>query len=409
MKTKLNFFTEKLPGTSTFVGKCKELPALVSAAKRNRSTALSAVKRLYGQKLKAGVMQTLAPGATTLPTPKPKKNVIRFLVDRSGSMGGLEAASAKALNSNLETIKQQAKATGQETLVEVVVFDSIGGRCRMNTLRSLGNVLTTASIGEHEIRADGGTPLWEATTKSIEALQSFRVQPGEDVAFVLMMITDGGNTDNHGLSTGLAALIKQVQATDLWTILFLTPPGAKANLVYTLGLRDGNVQEWEATVKGIESYAASNNLGFQSYYASRAAGSTSTNSFYTTDLSNLSTKQVKSALQDLSSQFKVLSVKSEADIRPFVESETGKTYTPGTAFYQLTKDEKNVQAYKELLIMEKGKKAIYGGPDARNLLGLPVGQNVKVRPGNHANFDLFVQSTSNNRKLVRGTKLLVKN
>lgn len=32
--------------------------------------------------------------------------------------------------------------------------------------------------------------------------------------------------------------------------------------------------------------------------------------------------------------------------------------------------------------------------------------DAQVKPGNHANFDIFVQSTSFNRKLVRGTKLL---
>jgi hypothetical protein len=57
--------------------------------------------------------------------------------------------------------------------------------------------------------------------------------------------------------------------------------------------------------------------------------------------------------------------------------------------------------------MEKGSKAIYGGNAARSLIGLPYGAEAKVEPGNHANYDIFVQSTSTNRKLVRGTKLLV--
>jgi hypothetical protein len=35
-----------------------------------------------------------------------------------------------------------------------------------------------------------------------------------------------------------------------------------------------------------------------------------------------------------------------------------------------------------------------------------AGQNVKVKPGNHLNYSIFVESTSNNRKLVRGSTLL---
>jgi len=55
--------------------------------------------------------------------------------------------------------------------------------------------------------------------------------------------------------------------------------------------------------------------------------------------------------------------------------------------------------------MEKGKSEVYG-PDARDLIGLPAGGTEKVIPGNHANYDIYIQSTSNNRRLVRGTKLI---
>jgi len=40
------------------------------------------------------------------------------------------------------------------------------------------------------------------------------------------------------------------------------------------------------------------------------------------------------------------------------------------------------------------------------LLGLPEVGSVAVNPGDHGNFNIFVQSTSVNRKLVAGTKAL---
>lgn len=55
--------------------------------------------------------------------------------------------------------------------------------------------------------------------------------------------------------------------------------------------------------------------------------------------------------------------------------------------------------------MEKGKGSVYGGEDARRLLDLPD-HVTKVRPGNHANFDIFIQSTSINRKLKNGTRVI---
>ena len=97
----------------------------------------------------------------------------------------------------------------------------------------------------------------------------------------------------------------------------------------------------------------------------------------------------------------------EFEIRPFVER-SGYTYVKGNAFYQLTKDENAVQPYKEILLREKNKQIIYGGDGARKLIGLQEKLTVAVQPGNHANWDIFVQSTSVNRKLVRGTTLLYK-
>lgn len=411
MTTKLNYFTERV--SSGFTGRCKQMPTLSYGPKKNRDTALSGIKRLVKRTLKAGaaVQQTTPPPAPTV-TLAPKKNLIRIVVDRSGSMQGLEQATAKALNANIETLKQQSKLTGQDTLLEVVTFDSPNYSTSIDVIRTLQNVQNVAPITEREVWHRGGTPLLEATGESILQLERFPVGPREDVAYIVMVITDGENTDHRGTfrtEAILKATIDRVQRTDKWTVTFLTPPGKKDALVRNLGVPAGNVQEWEASVQGIESYAASNNAGFASYFSARSLGATKSTAFYTTDLSNISTKDVKKALQDLSGQFKVLTVKAEADIKPFVEGETGRPYVPGTAFYQLTKDEKKIQSYKELLVMEKGKKEIYGGPGARGLLGLPVNQDVKVRPGNHANFDLFVQSTSVNRKLVRGTKLLVKN
>ncbi len=89
-----------------------------------------------------------------------------------------------------------------------------------------------------------------------------------------------------------------------------------------------------------------------------------------------------------------------------VEEKVGP-YRIGCAFYELTKREQ-IQAHKNVLIREKNKRTapIYGGKEARTLLGLPEHGDVKVTPGNHMNYSIFVQSTSRNRKLCRGTVCL---
>jgi hypothetical protein len=95
-------------------------------------------------------------------------------------------------------------------------------------------------------------------------------------------------------------------------------------------------------------------------------------------------------------------------IRDFV-TRSGHSYRTGAAFYQLSKREK-VQGNKQIAVAEldNGRMTgkVFTGPAARQLLGLPDTE-VTVKPGHNDRYQIFVQSTSVNRKLVTGTKLLV--
>jgi hypothetical protein len=69
----------------------------------------------------------------------------------------------------------------------------------------------------------------------------------------------------------------------------------------------------------------------------------------------------------------------------------------------LTKTEARVGPEKQILIRDRQTGKFFGGKEARQMLGLPSNQNTRLHPGDHGNFDLFIQSESINRKLVGGT------
>ncbi len=102
-------------------------------------------------------------------------------------------------------------------------------------------------------------------------------------------------------------------------------------------------------------------------------------------------------------------------IRPFVDGQLaksptiakrfGSSYKKGHAYYELTGPE-TVQAAKSLVILDKATDKLFGGDQARALLGLPIGSSCRVKPGDHGNDAIFVESTSINRKLDPGTTLL---
>lgn len=106
-----------------------------------------------------------------------------------------------------------------------------------------------------------------------------------------------------------------------------------------------------------------------------------------------------------SGRFQVLSVDRDMPIKDFCSAE-GVEFKQGRGFYELTKPEK-VQGTKEIVLMSRATGDLFTGTRARELLGLPLDdEDVKLRPVNLEEYVPFIQSTSNNRKLIGGTRLL---
>jgi hypothetical protein len=65
-----------------------------------------------------------------------------------------------------------------------------------------------------------------------------------------------------------------------------------------------------------------------------------------------------------------------------------------------------IQANKGVAVVEKKTARVFLGTAARNLIGLPP-MEVRVKPDFNPEFDIYIQSTSVNRKLIAGTKALL--
>lgn len=339
------------------------------------------------------------------PPPPPKKLVNHFIIllDRSGSMNSVRREALDGVNKTLRDITKAAEESRQETRVSLYDFADYVNRPFFERPTQMVEQL-------YSYYPNGGTALFDAVERAINDHLVPQSQY-EDHSFVVIAITDGqdnGSRDKTGRT--MNELVRRVQGTDRWTVTFQLPPNHKAPFCRHFSVPEGNVTEWEATRQGVERATVQRDLGTQAYFAGRSVGVNSTKSFYekvTTDLSKLNTNTLRQTLTNIAGQVKTWQVDREEDIQPFVQRQLGNVpYIPGTAFYQLTKTEARVQPYKKVLLMEKGSRAVYGGDEARRLIGLKDGATCRVIPGNHSNFDIFIQSTSNNRKLVRGTKVV---
>jgi hypothetical protein len=105
-------------------------------------------------------------------------------------------------------------------------------------------------------------------------------------------------------------------------------------------------------------------------------------------------------------RFQVLEVDRDVDIQTFA-NDNGLGFKKGRGFYEFTKSV-TVQDYKEVILMDNNTGDMFSGDKAREMAGIPSGVTASVRPGSGklAGYSCFIQSTSCNRKLLKGTKFL---
>ena len=322
------------------------------------------------------------------------------------SMSSLHSAAARDYNTTIANLKQEAVSSGVDTIVSVVKCGSgFYGEVAVEIVNSSVNALQPIKYGAYV--TDGrSTPLYDSVGTLIEMLSIVPDANSKEVAFLITAITDGEeNSSTRWNATRLKNEILRLQATDRWSFVFRVPRGYGQRLARVLGVYEGNVQEWDQTVRGVEVSTAASNQGFKSYYAGLRTGRTSTDRFFS-DLSGLPLATVKKSLTNISHKVQVWSVPNRQDVKGFMESKLGYgRYVLGTALYELIKAD-DIQSNKIVVIKDKSTGAFYSGAEARDLLGLPHFGTVRVTPGNHGQYIVYVQSTSVNRILPAGSSVL---
>jgi hypothetical protein len=330
---------------------------------------------------------------------KQSKNYIAFVNDHSGSMGPLASAAAADFNANITAIKDAASSEMLDTVVSVAKVD--GYYNPLSVVISNPHVLKPVTHWE----SCGGTPLWSTTAKLLKMLMALPDADQEHVSFLVMMTTDGEATD-HNNHSDLAKLMEPLLATGRWTFVARVPKaiyGGLVNKLKALGIPQENIQYWETSATGMAASTAQTTQAMGSFFRARSAGAKSSSSFYT-DASQVNV----AALEDISKKISLYVVPQEdngIEIRPFILRHR-MDYLKGAAFYQLTKTEARVGYTKQVLVRDRATGKTFAGKEARKMIGLPSDRNARLHPGDHKNFDLFIQSESINRKLVGGTGVI---
>lgn len=335
----------------------------------------------------------------------PKTQYVAIIKDHSVSINSyrLTEACKNDYNMNVATLKELARTNNIRTLLTVI---ECGAEYAPGLVRvAVENFPIEQVYSTHNYVARGGaTPLFDSVGKAIEILEK---QPrDDDTAFLIAAITDGeNNMMNYWNASKLSRKIQELQNTDKWTFTFRVPRGYKNPLV-KLGVPEDNILEWEQTSQGSEKATHETVQAYTNYYSTRSTGKTSTQKFFT-NIANVSKETIKATLRNISHEVVITRVHDGVEgqaIKTYIERKHGP-YVSGAAFYQLVKPEK-IQDHKLIVIRDRISGEVYAGHAARDLLGMTKMGEIKVVPGNHGNYDIFVQSKSVNRILPVGTYVL---
>lgn len=331
------------------------------------------------------------------------KNYIGFVNDHSGSMDKHARAAVTDYNTNITAVKDAATREMLDTVVSVVAvgIGNSGYGTERQVVVSNPHVLKPITNWP----TPGGTPLYDGIADMINLFKSLPDANKEDVSFLVMITTDGEESHSRLYNEpSLAKLIAEVSASGRWTFVMRVPVNARMDRIKNLGIPLDNIQKWDtSSAAGITASTAQTTQAMDSYFATRATGVRASSAFYAT-----AAKVDISALQDVTKDVS-LYVVPDADmgieIRDFMLRHRME-YLKGAAFYQLTKTESRVSHTKMIAIRARNTGKIFAGAEARQMIGLPTDRNARLHPGDHGEYDIFIQSESVNRKLVAGTGVL---
>lgn len=335
-----------------------------------------------------------------------------LIVDESYSMSHLKATTIKVFDAFIARLAARSQAKEQETRVTVYFFNSYGTeRCVIYDMDVL-RVPSLAGLYSPE----GNTALLRTFLLAIKDLRELPQKYG-DHSFAVFGFTDGQENDSARPRTyqAQAKVISELShailtAPDNETYGLFVPDQSGVHEAKSFGFPAGNISIWNPnSAEGIEeagrllddvteAYMEGRKRGVRGYSASASAAGGGL-----FRMRDFSASDVTSVLAPMAPDtYVLLNVTHDGPIREFVEA-AGMTYVKGDAFYQLTKPVK-VQSYKDVIVEHESR--LYTGDEARQLLGLPD-YEVTVQPARKPGMTIFFQSTSVNRKLFGGTRLVV--
>jgi hypothetical protein len=325
-------------------------------------------------------------------------NHVVLVLDASLSMQKHTQDLIRVADGQIKYLARRSQELDQETRVSVYSFSD-----DVQCLVYDKDVLRLPSIAKL-YRTRYRTALIDATLKSLDDLAQTATLYG-DHAFLTFVLTDGQENQSRHTAYDLQRRLGSLEEN--WTVACLVPDQRSVWETKNFGFARDNIAVWDpSSAAGVEEVGQTIRRATDNFMEARATGVRGTRSVFSTGTDAVNAATVHQTLTPLpTNQYHMIPVHHDSPIREYIYSR-GLDYQIGKGFYQLTKAE-SIQPQKQIAIREKSSGRVFTGDGARDMLGLPRNMQVKVKPNFNPEYDVFVQSTSVNRKLLADTDVLV--
>lgn len=172
-----------------------------------------------------------------------------FILDRSGSMGGIAVEAMGGFNAFVEgQRKQPGKAN-----ISLVIFDNI-----IDTIHDKVNLKEVPVLTESVYQPRGMTALYDAIGVT---MTKYLAEPTTDKTIVAILTDGEENSSREFSGEAIAKLIKTAETEHGWEVLFLGANIDVNKIATQLNIQSGKFATFAASSKGmLDSYEAVNNV-----------------------------------------------------------------------------------------------------------------------------------------------------
>jgi uncharacterized protein YegL len=199
---------------------------------------------------------------------------VALVIDRSGSMGSIRQQALDGINEQLNGLRASAGVAG-ETYVTLIDFDN---EIKVHFNQREASKLTNLEPADFVPR--GSTALYDATMTAISRLQEEK-ETCENTAYLVVVITDGGENASRTSKHTLASRIKELQGTGKWTFTYMLS-NVDLSVATDLNVPASNVGTWySSTAAGASAGFAYTSNSIGNYVNTRGlTGTLSVSNFY---------------------------------------------------------------------------------------------------------------------------------